>query len=73
MKSIGEQMRFISKQQGVTQKELAARLGTTQRLVSKKFRNQNWRESDIERYCAALGIEYEIKLKYSEKGEKKSG
>ena len=50
------------KRQGINQKELAERLETSQQNVSKKFKFDDWRESDVKKICAILGIKAEIIL-----------
>ena len=44
-----EKLEVALKRQGFTQKELAERLGTSQQNVSKKFKFNDWRESDIKK------------------------
>ena len=44
---------------GTNQKELAAKLGISQPVLSKKFKLNNWRESDLEEIAVACGAEFE--------------
>lgn len=37
------------KRQGYTQKDLAEKLGTSQANLSKKFKFNDWRESDVKK------------------------
>lgn len=54
------------KRQGYTQKDIAEKLGTSQANISKKFKFNDWRESDVKKICAILGIESEIMLKFDD-------
>ncbi len=58
-----EKLEVALKRQGFTQKELAERLGTSQQNVSKKFKFNDWRESDIKKICDIIGIDFEIIIK----------
>ncbi|MSA02187.1 helix-turn-helix domain-containing protein [Lactonifactor sp. BIOML-A3] len=66
MLSISEKLEIVLKREGVTKKELADKLGTSQPNVSKKFKYNDWRESDIKEICRAIGIESETVFKLSD-------
>ena len=51
------------KQFGITQKELASKMGISQAALAKKLKYDNWRESDIKEICDILGIGYDIRFK----------
>lgn len=50
---------------GINQKELAAKLGISQPVLSKKFKMNNWRESDLKEIAKACGAEFESVFKYN--------
>lgn len=50
---------------GITQTELAERLGVTQPVISKKFKLNNWRESDLEKIAKVCNAEYEMVFKFN--------
>lgn len=54
------------KRQGYTKKDIAEKLGTSQANISKKFKFNDWRESDVKKICAILGIESEMMLKFDD-------
>ena len=66
MLSISEKLEIVLKREGITKKELADKLGTSQPNVSKKFKYNDWRESDIKEICQAIGIESETVFKLSD-------
>lgn len=51
------------KRQGYSKKELAERLNTSQANISKKFKFDDWRESDLKEICKIIGVELDIVLK----------
>ena len=51
---------------GINQKELASRLGVTQPVLSKKFKLNNWRESDLQEIAQVCGAEYITLFKYND-------
>ena len=61
-----EKLEIALKRQGFTKKELAQRLNTSQQNISKKFKFNDWRESDIKEICKAIGIDVEIILKFED-------
>lgn len=66
MISISEKLEIVLKRSGVTKKELAEKLGVSQPNVSKKFKYNDWRESDVIDICKALGIECEMVFKMND-------
>ena len=66
MLSISEKLEIVLKREGITKKELADKLKTSQPNVSKKFKYNDWRESDIKEICQAIGIESETVFKLSD-------
>lgn len=48
---------------GLNQKDLAAKLGITQPTISKKFKYNDWRESDLREIAKVCGAEYEAVFK----------
>lgn len=62
MLSTSEKLDIVMKRQGINQKELAEKLETSQQNVSKKFKFDDWRESDVKKICSILGIKAEIIL-----------
>lgn len=67
--STSEKLEIVLKRLNVNKKELSQMLGTSQANTTKKFKYNDWRESDIKEICSVLGIECEIvfKLKNGEK------
>ena len=63
-----EKLDIAIKRQGYTQKEVAEKLGTSQPNLSKKFKFNDWRESDIYKICEVIGIKAELILHF-ENGE----
>lgn len=59
-----EKLEIALKRQGFTKKELAEKLKTSQPNMSKKFKHDDWRESDIKAICNAIGIDVEIILRF---------
>ncbi len=51
------------KQFGITQKELASKMGISQAALAQKIKSDNWRESDIKKICDILGIQYDVRFK----------
>ena len=47
----------------ISKKELADKLGTSQPNISKKFKYNDWRESDVKEICSAIGVECETIFK----------
>lgn len=58
-----EKLEIALKRQGYTKKVLADRLNTSQANISKKFKFDDWRESDLKEICKIIGVELDIVLK----------
>ncbi|MGN1124768.1 MAG: helix-turn-helix transcriptional regulator [Candidatus Gastranaerophilaceae bacterium] len=54
-----EKIRILMIKRNITQKELAEKLGVTQQNISKKFKLDNWRESDLEEIAKICDCKYE--------------
>lgn len=61
-----EKLEIVLNKLGVSQKELAKRLNTSQPNLSKKFKYNNWRESDLKAICKALNIKCNVIFKFSD-------
>lgn len=44
----------------MTKKELAQKWGISQPSISQKFKENNWKESDLKKFCEITGNDYEI-------------
>lgn len=62
IKSFGRLLAKEAELQGVTQAELAKRMGITQHRVSQIFRSPNITEEVFRRGCEALGVKPEVRL-----------
>lgn len=61
--SISEKLEIVLKREGITKKELAKKLGVSQPNISKKFKYNDWRESDVIEICNVIGIKCETIFK----------
>ena len=61
--TISEKLEIILKRLDISKKELADKLGTSQPNISKKFKYNDWRESDVKEICSVIGIECETIFK----------
>ncbi len=61
--SISEKLEIVLKREGITKKELAEKLGVSQPNISKKFKYNDWRESDVIEICNVIGIKCETIFK----------
>ena len=61
--TISEKLEIVLKRLDISKKELADKLGTSQPNISKKFKYNDWRESDVKEICSVIGIEYETIFK----------
>lgn len=59
-----EKLEIALKRQGYTKKDVAEKINTSQQNLSKKFKFDDWRESDIKEICQVIGIDMEIVLKF---------
>ena len=55
-----EKMNMILSRHGKTKKWLAEQWGISQPSITKKFQENNWKESDIQKFCKILNITYEV-------------
>ena len=62
--STSEKLEIALKRQGFTKKDLAERLGIAQPTISKKFKHNDWRESDIKKICEIIDVECDITLRF---------
>lgn len=61
--TISEKLEIVLKRLNINKKELADKLGTSQPNISKKFKYNDWRESDVKEICSAIGVECETIFK----------
>lgn len=64
--STSEKLEIALKRQGYNKKDLAQKLNTSQQNISKKFKFNDWRESDIKEICNAIGIDMEVVIKFED-------
>lgn len=60
-----EKIKILMIKCGTNQKELATKLGISQPALSKKFKQNDWRESDLEEIAKACGAEFDTVFKYN--------
>lgn len=53
-------MNTILSRERKTKKWLAEKWGISQPSISQKFKEENWKESDIKKFCNIMNIQYEI-------------
>ncbi|GAA6275961.1 hypothetical protein F170042I7_21470 [Blautia caecimuris] len=58
--STSEKLNIILSRIGMTKKELAEKWGISQPSISQKFKENNWKESDLKKFCEITGFEYKI-------------
>lgn len=63
-----EKMDMILSRSGHTKKWLAEQWGISQPSITKKFQENNWKESDIQKFCKIVGASYNAVFEYD--GEK---
>ena len=61
-----EKIEIIMKRKNITMTELAKRLGQSRQNVSKKFKRDNFTESDLKAISEALEVGYVIEFKERE-------
>ena len=61
--TISEKLEIVLKRLDISKKELADKLGTSQPNISKKFKYNDWRESDVKKICSVIGVECETIFK----------
>ena len=62
--STSEKMSIILSRSGHNQKWLAERWGIKQPSLSQKFKENNWKESDLQKFCDIMNIKYNIIFEY---------
>lgn len=55
-----EKMALILSRSGHTKKWLAERWGVSSSAIGQKFKESNWKESDIQKFCEIMNINYEV-------------
>ena len=58
--STSEKMNIILSREGKTKKWLADQWGISQPSITKKFQDNNWKESDIKKFCDIMNMNYEV-------------
>lgn len=71
--TISEKIKILLKRQGITAKELAARLGTTPQNLQNKLTRDNFKFNDIVDIAAALGVKFVYDFVDDEKTGSRSG
>lgn len=61
-----EKIRILLIKCGSNQKELAEKLGISQPALSKKFKLDDWRESDLREIAKVCGVECETVFKFKD-------
>lgn len=52
--------RGLDIREGKTKKWLADQWGISQPSITQKFKDDNWKESDIKKFCSIMNLNYEI-------------
>lgn len=55
-----QKMEILLSNSGHTKKWLAEQWGISQPSITQKFKYNNWKESDIKKFCVIIGLEYEV-------------
>lgn len=58
--STSEKMNIILSREGKTKKWLADQWGISQPSITQKFKEDNWKESDIKKFCSIMKLNYEV-------------
>ena len=58
--STSEKMNIILSREGKTKKWLADQWGISQPSITQKFKEDNWKESDIKKFCDIMNMNYEV-------------
>jgi len=58
--STSEKMNIILSREGKTKRWLADQWGISQPSITKKFQDNNWKESDIKKFCDIMNMNYEV-------------
>lgn len=60
MITTSEKMNLILQRSGKTKKWLAEQWGISQPSISQKFKENNWKESDLKKFCEIMNLTYVI-------------
>lgn len=60
MMTTSEKMNLILQRSGKTKKWLAEQWGISQPSISQKFKEDNWKESDLKKFCEIMNLTYVI-------------
>ena len=60
MMTTSEKMKLILQRSGKTKKWLAEQWGISQPSISQKFKEDNWKESDLKKFCEIMNLTYVI-------------
>lgn len=63
MISTSEKMDIILQRSQKTKKWLAEQWGIKQPSITQKFKEGNWKETDLKKFCSIMDLEYEIIFK----------
>lgn len=58
--STSEKMNIILSREGKSKKWLAEQWGISQPSITQKFKEDNWKESDIKKFCNIMNMNYEV-------------
>lgn len=58
--STSEKISLILSRSGHNKKWLAEQWGISQPSISQKFKDNNWKESDLRKFCQIVGCDYTI-------------
>lgn len=58
--STSEKMNIILSREGKTKKWLADQWGISQPSITQKFKEGNWKESDIKKFCDIMNMNYKV-------------
>lgn len=61
-----EKLEVAMKRLNISKKELAEKLNTSPQNLSKKFKFDDWRESELQKICDAIGVSLEIVIKMND-------
>ncbi len=68
--SMTEKIKILLIKRDMTQRELADRLGTSQANLSKKYKLDDWRESDLKEIAKILNASFDGSFILNESNEK---
>ena len=69
MLTFGEKIKVMAKRKGITMSQLAEMTDQTKQNLTNKFKRDNFTESEMMKFCTALGCECTITITDSESGE----